>query len=64
MKDGNPLGAKGQWTKWIPYHGEYTKQLIDEAKQEGTDAKTIATDAKNELAGFRRITESEIDAFL
>lgn len=64
MKDGNPLGAKGQWTKWIPYHGEYTKQLIDEAKQEGTDAKTIATDAKNELAGFRRITESEIDALL
>ena len=64
MKDGNPLGAKGQWTKWIPYHGEYTKQLIDEAKQEGTDAKTIATDAKNELDGFRRITESEIDALL
>lgn len=64
MKDGNPLGAKGEWTKWIPYHGEYTKQLIDEAKQEGTDAKTIATDAKNELAGFRRITESEIDALL
>lgn len=64
MKDGNPLGAKGQWTKWIPYHGEYTKQLIDEAKQEGTDAKTIATAAKNELAGFRRITESEIDALI
>ncbi len=64
MKDGNPLGAKGQWTNWIPYHGEYTKQLIDEAKQEGTDAKTIATDAKNELADFRRITESEIDALL
>lgn len=64
MKDGNPLGAKGQWTKWIPYHGEYTKQLIDEAKQEGTDAKTIATATKNELADFRRITESEIDALL
>ncbi|WP_278694498.1 hypothetical protein [Prevotella nigrescens] len=64
MKDGNPLGAKGQWTKWIPYHGEYTKQLIDEAKQEGTDAKAIATATKNELADFRRITESEIDALL
>lgn len=64
MKDGNPLGAKGQWTNWIPYHGEYTKQLIDAAKQEGTDAKAIATAAKNELADFRRITESEIDALL
>lgn len=64
MKDGNPLGAKGQWTNWIPYHGEYTKQLIDAAKQEGTDAKVIATAAKNELADFRRITESEIDALL
>lgn len=64
MKDGNPLGAKGQWTSWIPYHGEYTKQLIDAAKQEGTDAKAIATAAKNELADFRRITESEIDALL
>lgn len=64
MKDGNPLGAKGQWTNWIPYHGEYTKQLIDAAKQEGTDAKAIATATKNELADFRRITESEIDALL
>ncbi|PDP60138.1 hypothetical protein [Prevotella intermedia] len=64
MKDGNPLGAKGNWTIWIPYHGEYTKQLIDAAKQEGTDAKAIATAAKNELADFRRITESEIDALL
>lgn len=64
MKDGNPLGAKGEWTNWIPYHGEYTKQLIDAAKQEGTDAKAIATAAKNELADFRRITESEIDALL
>ena len=43
---------------------EETQKLIDAAKQEGTDAKTIATDAKNELAGFRRITESEIDALL
>ncbi|PJI25985.1 hypothetical protein [Prevotella intermedia] len=64
MKDGNPLGAKGNWTNWIPYHGEYTKQLIDATKQESTDAKAIATAAKNELADFRRITESEIDALL
>jgi putative tail fiber-related protein len=64
MKDDNPLGAKGQWTNWIPYHGEYTKKLIDAAKQEGTDAKAIATAAKNELADFRRITESEIDALI
>lgn len=62
--NGGIIGAKGQWTKWIPYHGEYTKQLIDAAKQEGTDAKAIATAAKNELADFRRITESEIDALL
>ena len=64
LKDGNPLGAKNTWTAWKPYCGEETQKLIDAAKQEGTDAKTIATDAKNELAGFRRITESEIDALL